>query len=67
MSPSETEKVKTIAQMEQQIQALEEQIDIKKICTDSQQQASAAGQDSRYKDYSPFASLFSFALEQTIG
>lgn len=66
MSPSETAKIKEIAEMEQQIHALEEQIDIKKFALTARNRLQQLFKTSRYKDYSPFASLSSFALVQTI-
>ena len=67
MCPSETVKVKTIAQMEQQIQAPQEQTDIKESALTASNRPRQLVKTSRYKDYSMFASLSSFALQQTMG
>ena len=54
MSPSETAKIKEIAEMEQQIHALEEQIDIKKFALTARNRPQQLFKTSRYKDYLTF-------------
>ena len=59
MSPSEAAKViKMKAQIEQQIQALEEQINLEKIALAASNRTQQLVRNLRYKDYSTFASFF---------
>ena len=68
MSPSEVEKViKMKAQLEQEIQALEEQINLEKIALTASNRPQQLVKTLRYKDYTTFAPLFSFIYVQTMG
>lgn len=68
MSPSETAKlIQMKAQLEQQIKALEEQINLEKIALTVSNWSQQRFNTLRYKDRPDFASIFSFTYDQTMG
>lgn len=68
MSPSETAKLMQMkVQLEQQIKALEEQINLEKIALTVGNWSQQRFNTLKYKDHPAFASIFSFTYDQTMG